>query len=153
MELHQLHSKQVNANNSPIKRKRIGRGIGSGIGKTSGKGQKGQNSRTGGGVRLGFEGGQTPIYRRVGKFGFNNYHHRVNYSIINVGSLEKFKDGDKIGLTELIAANLVEGSARRVKVLSGGTLSKKITISAAKFSKAAEEKIAKVGGVCEVINK
>lgn len=130
---------------------RVGRGIGSGNGKTSGKGHKGQNSRSGGGVRPGFEGGQTPIYRRISKRGFTN-NDKVIYSIVNLGDInEAFNDGDKVCPNCLLGAGLVRKEQDGVKILANGTLTKKLHISAHKFSKAAEEAILAAGGSIEVI--
>ena len=114
--------------------KRLGRGIGSGTGKTSGKGHKGQWARSGGGVRPGFEGGQMPLRRRLPKTGFDNRYKKV-YSIVNLDDLNKFDDGEPYGL----------------KVLGNGELTKKVTVQAKKFSKSAQEKIEKAGGKAEVL--
>ncbi len=129
--------------------KRVGRGTGSGLGKTSGKGHKGQKARTGGSIRRGFEGGQTPLYRRIPKRGFKN-HFAKEYSVVNVSDLERF-DQDTVVNTELL---LNEGIIRKeldgVKVLGNGELTKKLTVVATKFSKSAEEKIKAAGGKIEV---
>jgi large subunit ribosomal protein L15 len=131
--------------------KRIGRGIGSGHGKTSCKGHKGQWARSGGGVRPGFEGGQMPLTRRIPKRGFNS-QFRVEYTIVNVGSLECFEAGSIIDLETLHDMGIVgKIEAAGLKVLGDGELSKAITVKAAKFSKTASEKIEKVGGKIEVI--
>ena len=132
-------------------RKRIGRGPGSGTGKTSGKGQKGQNARSGGGVRPGFEGGQLPLYRRLSKRGFNNYNFKTTYATVNVSDLEKFAEGTVVDKELLIKEGLVKKELDGIKVLGNGELTKKLTVKAHKFSKSASEAIAKLGGVAEVI--
>ena len=130
--------------------KRIGRGIGSGLGKTSGKGHKGQWARSGGGVRPGFEGGQMPLTRRVPKRGFKN-HCTAEYVTINVGALNDFKDESVIDLELLLNAGLVRKDAPYgLKVLGDGELDKKLVVKAAKFTKAAAEKIEKAGGKAEI---
>ena len=131
--------------------KRLGRGIGSGLGKTSGKGHKGQWARSGGGVRPGFEGGQMPLTRRVPKRGFKN-HFTAEYATINVGSLNDFKDETVIDLELLLNAGLIRKDAPYgLKVLGDGELDKKLVVKAAKFTKAAAEKIEKAGGKAEVV--
>ena len=132
-------------------RKRRGRGPGSGNGKTSGKGQKGQNARSGGGVRPGFEGGQLPLYRRLSKRGFNNYNFRTNYATINVSDLEGFEDGTEVTVELLLDTGLVKKELDGVKVLGNGDLTKKLTVKANNFSKTAKEKIENIGGKTEVI--
>ena len=132
-------------------RKRIGRGPGSGSGKTSGKGHKGQNARSGGGVRPGFEGGQLPLYRRLSKRGFNNYEFSIRYATVNVGDLERFEDGTEVTKELLIETGLVTKELDGVKILGNGNLTKKLTVKANKFSAKAEEKIVSVGGKTEVI--
>lgn len=132
-------------------KRRLGRGIGSGLGKTSGKGHKGQNARSGGGVRPGFEGGQMPLVRRIPKRGFTNNFKKV-YSIVNVCDLEKFADGTEV-TAELL---LQEGVLSKVeeyglKVLGNGTLTKKLVVKANKFTKSAAEIIEKAGGKAEVL--
>ena len=119
-------------------RKRIGRGLGSGLGKTSGKGQKGQNSRSGGGVAIGFEGGQTPYFKRMPKRGFTNYT-RKEYATVNVEALNKFEDGVTVDYEALKAAGLVKKHLDGVKVLGNGKLEKKLTVKAEKFSKTAQK--------------
>jgi len=131
-------------------RKRIGRGHGSGQGKTAGKGHKGQNARSGGGVRLGFEGGQTPLFRRVPKRGFTNIN-RKEYAIINLDQLNRFEDGTIVTPELLLETGVIKKLHSGVKVLAHGTLERKVTVKAAKFSKAAEEKIAALGGSIEVV--
>lgn len=131
--------------------KRVGRGHGSGNGKTAGKGHKGQNARSGGGVRLGFEGGQLPLYRKLPKRGFKN-HFATNYAIINVCDLDKrFNDGDTVNLETLMAAGLIKKSLDGLKVLGNGEITKKLTVEAAIFSASAKEKIEAVGGKTEVV--
>ena len=130
---------------------RKGRGPGSGNGKTAGKGHKGQNARSGGGVRLGFEGGQLPLYRKLPKRGFKN-HFATNYAIVNVCDLDKrFNDGDTVNLETLMAAGLIKKSLDGLKVLGNGEITKKLTVEAAIFSASAKEKIEAVGGKTEVV--
>ena len=131
--------------------KRVGRGTSSGFGKTSGRGQKGQNSRSGGGVRIGFEGGQNPLFRRIPKRGFNNYNFQVKYAVINVSDLNRFEDGSEITPELLKEMGLVKKQLDGIKVLGNGTLDKKLTVKASVFSKTAKEKIEKNGGKAEVI--
>ena len=130
--------------------KRVGRGHGSGNGKTAGKGHKGQNARSGGGVRIGFEGGQMPLARRIPKRGFNNIF-AAKYSIVNVADLNKFKDGTVVDAELLKASGLIKKENDGVKVLGNGELTAKLTVKAAKFSQSAIEKIEKAGGKAEVI--
>ena len=130
--------------------KRVGRGHGSGNGKTAGKGHKGQNARSGGGVRIGFEGGQMPLTRRIPKRGFNNIF-ATKYSIINVSDLNKFTDGTVVDTELLVAAGLVKKINDGVKVLGNGELTAKLTVKAAKFTQSAIEKIEKAGGKAEVM--
>ena len=122
--------------------KRIGRGQGSGNGKTAGKGHKGQNARSGGGVALGFEGGQTPLYKRIPKRGFTNYT-RKEYAIVNVASLNVFEDGATVDFETLKAAGLLKKQLDGVKVLGCGELTKKLTVKANKFSATSKESIEK----------
>ncbi len=130
---------------------RKGRGAGSGNGKTAGKGHKGQNARSGGGVRLGFEGGQLPLYRKLPKRGFKN-HFATHYAIVNVSDLDKrFNDGDTVNLETLMAAGLIKKSLDGLKVLGNGEITKKLTVEAAIFSASAKEKIEAVGGKTEVV--
>ncbi|MCD7772148.1 MAG: 50S ribosomal protein L15 [Oscillospiraceae bacterium] len=130
--------------------KRIGRGHGSGQGKTAGKGHKGQNARSGGGVRPGFEGGQTRLARRIPKRGFNN-KFAAKLTAINVSDLEKFVDGTVVDTELLIAAGIVKNEGNGIKVLGNGELTKKLTVKAAAYSASAKEKIEKAGGEAEVI--
>ncbi|MDY2696197.1 MAG: 50S ribosomal protein L15 [Eubacteriales bacterium] len=140
------------AKNSNRKSFRVGRGLGSGLGKTSGKGHKGQNARSGGGVRPGFEGGQLPLVRKVPIRGFNNYNFKKQYATVNVGDLEIF-DANSVITQELLYETRVIGKMMPygLKVLGDGELTKPLTVQAAKFSKSAVEKIEKVGGKTEVI--
>ena len=130
--------------------KRIGRGHGSGNGKTAGKGHKGQNARSGGGVRPGFEGGQMPMTRRIPKRGFNNIF-ATKYAVVNVSDLEKFVDGTVVNAELLKASGLIKKELDGVKILGNGELTKKLTVQAAKFSASAQEKIEKAGGKAEVM--
>jgi len=130
---------------------RIGRGLGSGNGKTAGKGHKGQNARSGGGVRLGFEGGQLPLYRRIPKRGFNHKFAKTVYATINVGQLEGFKEDEVITLESLIGCGMIKKGFDGLKVLGEGSLTKKVTVKANAFSKSAKDAIEKVGGVAEVL--
>jgi large subunit ribosomal protein L15 len=128
-------------------KKRVGCGQGSGNGKTSGRGHKGQGSRSGGGVRPGFEGGQTPIYRRLPRRGFNNAAFAVKYEIVNVGSLTTFPANSTVTRTELISAGLITGKQRsKLKILGEGTIDIVLNIVADKWSKSAEAKITAAGG-------
>ncbi|MEG0507476.1 MAG: 50S ribosomal protein L15 [Longicatena sp.] len=129
---------------------RKGRGHGSGNGKTAGKGHKGQNARSGGGVRLGFEGGQTPLARRLPKRGFTNFARR-EYAIVNVASLNAFEDGVEVTPELLIECGLVKKELDGIKILGVGTLEKKLTVKANKFSKTAQSTIEQAGGKAEVI--
>ncbi len=140
------------AKNSNRKSFRVGRGLGSGLGKTSGKGHKGQNARSGGGVRPGFEGGQLPLIRKLPIRGFNNYNFKKQYATVNVGDLEMF-DANTVITQELLYENRVIGKMMPygLKVLGDGELTKPLTVQAAKFTKSAVEKIEKVGGKTEVI--
>lgn len=131
-------------------KKRIGRGLGSGNGKTSGKGQKGQNSRSGGGVAIGFEGGQTPFFKRMPKRGFTNFT-RKEYAIVNVEDLNKFDDGVTVDFVAVKAAGLVKKELDGLKVLGNGKLEKKLTVKAAKFSASAKKAIEEAGGTAEVL--
>ena len=128
--------------------KRIGRGHGSGNGKTAGKGHKGQNARSGGGVRIGFEGGQMPL--AIPKRGFNNIF-AAKYATVNVSDLNKFKDGTEVDTELLIASGLIKKAYDGVKILGNGELTSQLTVKAAKFSASAKEKIEKAGGKAEVM--
>ena len=129
---------------------RKGRGAGSGNGKTAGKGHKGQNARSGGGVRPGFEGGQIPLYRRLPKRGFNNVFAK-HYAIVNVSDLEIFDNGAVITTEALLEKRIIRKALDGVKILGRGELTKKVTVQAAIFSASAKEKIESVGGKCEVV--
>lgn len=147
MKLHEL---------SPVEgstkvRKRVGRGHGSGNGKTAGKGHKGQNARSGGGVRIGFEGGQMPLIRRIPKRGFNNKLFATKYTAVNVSDLSKFKDGTVVDTELLLAAGVIKKVNDGVKILGKGELTSKLTVKAAAFSQSAKEKIEKAGGKVEVM--
>ena len=130
---------------------RKGRGPGSGNGKTAGKGHKGQNARSGGGVRPGFEGGQLPLYRKLPKRGFSNYKFKTTYATINVEDLNRFEDGAVVDLDALMAARLVRRELDGVKVLGNGEITKKLTVKATVFSASAKEKIEAAGGKTEVV--
>lgn len=129
--------------------KRLGRGVGSGLGKTSGKGHKGAKARSGGGKRPGFEGGQMPLYRRVPKKGFTNIF-RTEYATVNVGQLEVFDNGTVVTAAMLKEAKIIRKTLDGVKVLGNGELTKKLTVEAAKFTASAKEKIEALGGKAEV---
>ena len=145
-----LHSLQP-APGAVKTRKRVGRGVGSGLGKTSGRGQKGQNSRSGGGVRIGFEGGQSPLFRRLPKRGFSNARFKTTYAVINLSDLDKFEDGATVTPELLKEMGLIKQSLDGIKVLGNGTLTKKLNVKAHKFSSVAKEQIEKLGGKAEVI--
>jgi len=147
MELHDLHP----APGAKKSRKRIGRGPGSGTGKTAGKGHKGQKSRSGYSRRYGFEGGQMPLVRRIPKRGFYNIF-RVEFQVVNLKDLERvFADGDTVSVEVLVEKGLVRGGKRLVKVLGDGELSKKLSVQVHKFSASARAGIEKAGGSCEVV--
>jgi large subunit ribosomal protein L15 len=145
MKLHELQP----AAGSTTAPKRLGRGIGSGLGKTSGKGHKGAKARSGGGKRPGFEGGQMPLYRRVPKRGFHN-PFRIEYATVNVGQLEIFEDGTVVTAETLKEAGLIKKVMDGVKILGNGELTKKLTVQAEKFTDSAKEKIEALGGKAEV---
>ena len=132
-------------------KKRVGRGIGSGNGKTAGRGTKGQNARSGGGVRPGYEGGQTPLFKRLPKRGFTNIHAH-EYAIVNLGDINAlFEAGSVVDLEALKKVGLVKKEYEGVKILGNGELDKALTVKAVKFSKSAVEKISKAGGTVEVL--
>jgi len=147
MELHDLHP----APGAKRARKRVGRGPGSGNGKTAGKGHKGQKSRSGYSRRFGFEGGQMPLVRRLPKRGFTNIF-RVEFQVVNLRDLERvFTDGDTVTAETLVEKGLARGGKRPVKVLGNGEISKKLTVQVHKFSASARAGIEKAGGTCEVV--
>ena len=148
MKLHELSPQE----GSVKTRFRKGRGAGSGNGKTAGKGHKGQNARSGGGVRPGFEGGQLPLYRKLPKRGFKNFLFGKVYTVVNVESLNKFNDGEVVDAAALLAKGIISDVAKNgVKVLGEGELTKNLTVKAAVFSGSAKEKIEAVGGKTEVV--
>lgn len=147
MKLH-----EIKPNEGATKRRKIvGRGPGSGHGKTSTRGEKGQKSRSGYSRKMGFEGGQLPLYRRLPKRGFSNAKFKVEYAVINVGDLNKFEDGATITPEILIEMGIIKKELSGIKVLGNGTLEKKLTVKAHKFSERAKEQIEKLGGKVEVI--
>jgi large subunit ribosomal protein L15 len=131
-------------------RKRIGRGSGSGTGKTAGKGHKGQNARSGGGTRLGFEGGQTPLFQRLPKRGFTNFN-RKEFAIVNLETLNRFEDGAVVTPAALKEAGIVKKELSGIKILGNGSIEKKLTVQAHKFSASAKSAIEAAGGKAEVI--
>jgi len=146
MKLHELRP----AKGAVKKRKRVGRGTGSGSGTTAGRGMNGQNSRSGGGVRPGFEGGQMPLFRRIPKRGFTN-RNRKEWAIVNVEALNSFQEGTEITPEVLIENGLIKKVKDGVKILGDGNLTVKLTVKANKFTKSASEKIEAAGGKAEVI--
>ena len=146
MKLHEL----APAAGSKKTRTRVGRGLGSGLGKTSGRGQKGQNSRSVGGVRSGFEGGQMPLYRRLPKRGFKNIF-ALQYAEVNVSQLNRFEDGATVDPVALIEAGILKNVRDGIRILGNGTLERKLTVIANGFTKSAVEKIEAAGGKVEVI--
>ena len=146
MKLHELSP----APGSKQTRNRIGRGLGSGNGKTAGKGMKGQNSRSGGGTRTGFEGGQMPIYRRLPKRGFKNVFAK-EYAEVNVSTLNQFDDGVTVDPVALVEAGIIKNVLDGIRILGNGELTKKLTVKANGFTKTAESKITAAGGKVEVI--
>ncbi len=132
--------------------KRVGRGTGSGHGKTSGRGHKGYGARSGAKKRLGYEGGQTPMLSRIPKRGFNNANFRKEYQVVNVAVLEeKFENGERVDVEALVAANIINDLVMPLKVLGDGKIDKKLTVVASKFSASAREKITKAGGTVEEV--
>src|SRR5690554_6160067 len=146
MKLHEL----VISEGARHERKRLGRGTGSGHGKTAGKGHKGQKARSGGGVRPGFEGGQMPLFQRLPKRGFTNIN-RKEYAIVNLDTLNRFEDGTEVTPELLIETGVVKSEKAGIKILAKGELNKKLTVKAHKFSSAAKEAIEAAGGSSEVI--
>lgn len=136
---------------SKTKPTRKGRGVGSGNGKTAGKGHKGQNARAGGGVRPGFEGGQMPLYRRIPKRGFNNYEFATVYAEVNISSLNLFEDGATVTFEALKELGIIKKRNDGVAILGNGEITKKLTVKAARFTKTASQKIEAAGGKVEVV--
>jgi large subunit ribosomal protein L15 len=147
MKLHELKYNEGSKKN----RKRLGRGSSSGTGKTSGKGHKGQKARSGGGVRVGFEGGQLPLFRRIPQRGFSNYKFKIRYATINISDLNRFEDGTTVSPELIKEIGMVTKQLDGIKILGNGKLAKKLTVRAHKFSFTAKEKIEAVGGKVEVI--
>ncbi|MBQ8234027.1 MAG: 50S ribosomal protein L15 [Bacilli bacterium] len=147
MKLHSLYTNE----GATFTKKRVGRGTGSGLGKTSGKGHKGQNARSGGGVRPGFEGGQIPLFRRLPKRGFSNAMFKTSYAVINLDDLNKFEEGAVITPELLKEMGIVKKQLSGIKVLGNGKLEKKLVVKASSFSKKAVAEIEKLGGKAEVI--
>ena len=145
-----LHELSPNAG-SKFSRKRVGRGAGSGLGKTSGRGHKGQNARSGGGVRPGFEGGQNPLYRRVPKRGFNNDRFATVFAIVNLDDLNRFAAGTEVTPELLLSEGILKNPKDGIKILGNGELNVQLTVKAHKFSQSAAEKIQAAGGKTEVI--
>lgn len=146
MKLHELQPSE----GSRHVRNRVGRGTSSGNGKTAGRGQKGQKSRSGGGVRLGFEGGQTPLFMRLPKRGFTNIN-RKDYAVVNLDVLNRFEDGTEVTPALLVESGIIKDEKAGIKVLANGELTKKLSVKAAKFSKSAQAAIETAGGSIEVI--
>ncbi|EAC5195327.1 50S ribosomal protein L15 [Listeria monocytogenes] len=146
MKLHELKP----SGGSRKERNRVGRGTGSGNGKTSGRGHKGQKARSGGGVRLGFEGGQLPLFRRIPKRGFTNIN-RKEFAIVNLDVLNRFEDGTEVTPELLVETGIIRNEKSGIKILSNGNIEKKLTVKANKFSAAAKEAIEAAGGKTEVI--
>ncbi len=146
MKLHEL-----NASLGSHRRKVVGRGPGSGHGKTSGRGEKGQKARSGGGVHIWFEGGQTPLYKRLPRRGFSNKRFETKYAIVNVSDLNRFKDGETVTPELLKESGLVKKELNGIKVLGNGKLEKKLTVKANVFTNSAITKIEEMGGSTEVI--
>ena len=147
MKLHELSKVE----GSTHRRKVVGRGPGSGHGKTSGRGEKGQKARSGGGVHIWFEGGQTPLYTRLPRRGFSNARFATKYAVVNVSDLNRFKDGDVVTPELLIESGLVKKELNGIKILGNGTLEKKLTVKANRFTNSAITKIEELGGTTEVI--
>lgn len=134
------------------RRKRLGQGESSGHGKTSGRGGKGQTARSGSSIRIGFEGGQMPLIRRIPKRGFNNTRHGTRYLPVNLESLNQFEDGARVDESALRSVGLANGKGDGIKILGGGDLSKKLTVTAHAFSASAKSKIEAKGGTCEIVS-
>ena len=148
MQIHDVTARGTNHD----KRKRVGRGVGSGKGKTAGKGHNGQRSRSGDLPRIGFEGGQMPLFRRMPKRGFTNARFKKHYTLVNIESLEAFDAGEVVDLKAVLDKGLSRKTGEMLKVLGQGELSKELTIKAHKFSKSAQSKIESAGGTVEVID-
>src|SRR4051812_2148336 len=148
MRLHDLKPRP----GSKHRRKRLGKGESSGHGKTSGRGGKGQTARSGSSIRIGFEGGQMPLIRRIPKRGFNNARHTTRYLPVNLEALNQFDDGARIDEMALRAAGLANGKAAGIKILGDGELTKKLTVNVSAFSASAKAKIEAKGGACELLN-
>ncbi|MGP6139233.1 MULTISPECIES: 50S ribosomal protein L15 [unclassified Jeotgalibaca] len=146
MKLHELQPTE----GSRKVRNRVGRGSSSGNGKTAGRGHKGQKARSGGGVRLGFEGGQQPLFRRIPKRGFSNIN-RKDYAVVNLDTLNRFEEGTEVTPALLVESGVVRNEKSGIKVLAKGAVEKKLTVKAHKFSEAAKEAIEAAGGTVEVI--
>ena len=147
MKLHELSKVE----GSTHRRKVVGRGPGSGHGKTSGRGEKGQKARSGGGVHMWFEGGQTPLYKRLPRRGFSNARFSTKYAVVNVSDFYWFKDGEVVTPELLIESGLVKKELNGIKILGNGTLEKKLTVKANRFTNSAINKIEELGGTTEVI--
>ena len=149
MRLHNLKPRP----GSKHRRKRLGQGESSGHGKTAGRGGKGQTARSGSSIRIGFEGGQMPLIRRIPKRGFNNTAFGTRYIAVNVSDLNVFDDGARVDETALRSVGLANGRSDGVKILAGGELNKKLTVSASAFSASAKAKIEAKGGTCEIVSR
>jgi len=150
MQIHELKPSK----NSTFNTKRKGKGVGSGLGKTAGKGHKGQNCRSGGGVRPGFEGGQTPLYRRLPRRGFSNYKFSETYEVVNVGDLAKFPAKSEVNPQTLKVAGLITKTRNaKLKILGDGDLKVALNVVADKFTKSAQEKITAAGGTCSTLGE
>ena len=147
MKLHELSKVE----GSTHRRKVVGRGPGSGHGKTSGRGEKGQKARSGGGVHIWFEGGQTPLFKRLPRRGFSNARFATRYAVVNVSDLNRFKDGEVVTPELLIESGLVKKELNGIKILGNGKLEKKLTVKANRFTNSAIAKIEELGGTTEVI--
>ena len=147
MKLHELSKVE----GSTHRRKVVGRGPGSGHGKTSGRGEKGQKARSGGGVHIWFEGGQTPLFKRLPRRGFSNARFATRYAVVNVSDLNRFKDGEVVTPELLIESGLVKKELNGIKILGNGKLEKKLTVKANRFTNSAINKIEELGGTTEVI--
>lgn len=147
MKLHELSKVE----GSTHRRKVVGRGPGSGRGKTSGRGEKGQKARSGGGVHIWFEGGQTPLFKRLPRRGFSNARFATRYAVVNVSDLNRFKDGEVVTPELLIESGLVKKELNGIKILGNGKLEKKLTVKANRFTNSAITKIEELGGTTEVI--